>query len=42
MVSDPNNRNVLKVNDVNTNNDAKTAGHFINSSTNLDSSSWEG
>ena len=34
LVSDPKNKNILKVNDVNDNDDAKIAIHAINSSTN--------
>jgi len=36
MVSSTNNRNILKVNDVNNANDNKKAAHFINSSTHAD------
>lgn len=35
-VSDPNNHNILKVNDVNDDNDAKIAAHFINTSNHAD------
>jgi|GEM_PF-5413673 hypothetical protein len=34
LVSSTSNKNILKVNDVNDGNDAKTAAHFINGSTN--------
>ncbi len=37
LISDENNKNILKVNDVNDDNDAKKAAHFVNGSTDIDS-----